>query len=189
MPPKCPPPPISSEQMSVRRTSFCSPKRTCHQHRTHTNNTPICHAPAVHPQVRHIQQRPREPEPAAPTLDTERYTPARAAHTTGTDHTPRETLDDDAPHEGLATGDIKVFDAECGAPAGLWAMRMRWLGDPLQMLAGDAGRRVVEAKPANGDVGALCSDDTGAFRSTELSDGRLEAKPEKGDCESLAFAN
>ena len=102
-------------------------------------------------------------------------------------------MDDDAPHEGLATGDMKVFDAECGAPPGLWAMRMRWLGDPLQMLAGDAGRSVVEAKFANvGDVGALCSDDTcntGAFRSTELSDGRLEAKPEKGDCESLAFAN
>lgn len=70
-------------------------------------------------------------------------------------------------------------------------MRMSWLGEPLQMFAGDAGRRVgsVEAKPANGDGGALCSDDAGAFRSTELSDGRLEAKPEKGDCESLAFAN
>jgi hypothetical protein len=86
----------------------------------------------------------------------------------------------------LATGDMKGLLAECGAHAGLWAMRMILPGDALTMWAGDAGRSVgsVEAKPANGDVGALAP----AFRSTELSDGRLEAKPEKGDCDSLTFA-
>ena len=65
-------------------------------------------------------------------------------------------------------------------------MRMILPGDALTMCAGDAGSSVgsVEAKPANGDVGALAP----AFRSTELSDGRLEAKPEKGDCDSLTFA-
>ena len=57
----------------------------------------------------------------------------------------------------------------------------------LLMLAGDVGKRLgrLEAKLPKGEGGPLCSDETGTFLSTELSEGRLEAKPENGDTGSI----
>jgi len=62
--------------------------------------------------------------------------------------------------------------------------RIRWLGLPCMLpllLPGETSKfGSVEAKPAKGDAGA-CIELVGTFLSTELSEGRFEAKPEKGE--------
>lgn len=113
MPPKCPPVPISSVHMSVRRTSFCKPKRrrVTTKQLTTPHTTPHKQpGHAVHPRGRHIRERPRAPHPHSTRHVSVTRPSTRAAHYPA--HPPRTALTHPASRPWTTTRPTKGWPQE-----------------------------------------------------------------------------